>query len=126
MDATTDERVGQWADALFAAIDAQDAKRFTEFLTEDGEFVFGSAQTVQGRAAVAEAVAGFFASIAGIEHRDLQIWDVPGKRIVEGRVRYTRHDGRDVELPFADVFDMDGELIASYKIYMDIGPLYAD
>ncbi len=126
MDTASDARVGEWADALFAAIDAQDAERFAEFLTEDGEFVFGSAPAVKGRTAVAEAVAGFFASIASLEHLDLRIWDVPGKRIVEGRVRYTRHDGREVELPFADVFDMDGELIASYKIYMDIGPLHAD
>lgn len=126
MDTPADARIAEWGDALFAVIDAQDAERFAGFLTEDGEFVFGSAQAVKGRAAVAEAVAGFFASIAGIKHRDIHIWDVPGKRIVEGRVHYTRHDGREVELPFADVFDMDGELIASYKIYMDIGPLYAD
>ena len=126
MDTVTDARVAEWADALFAAIDAQDAERFSEFLTEDGEFVFGSAPAVQGRAAVAEAVGGFFASIAGLKHSNLKVWDVPGKRIVEGRVCYTRHDGREVDLPFADVFDMDGEMIASYKIYMDIGPLYAD
>ena len=99
MDTATDARVAEWADALFAAIDAQNAERFVEFLTEDGEFVFGSAPAVKGRAAVAEAVAGFFSSIAGLKHRDLQIWDVPGKRIVEGRVCYTRHDDREVDLP---------------------------
>lgn len=126
MDTATDARVAEWADALFAAIDAKDAQRFAEFLTEDGEFVFGSSPPVKGRAAVAEAVSGFFASIAGLSHNVEKLWDVPGSRVVEGTVRYTRHNGSEVELPFADIFDLEGELIASYKIYMDIAPLYAD
>ncbi len=126
MDALTDTRVTEWAEALFAAIDSKDAQRFVEFLTEDGEFVFGSSPPVRGREAVAAAVAGFFDSIAGLSHEVDKLWDVPGSRIAEGTVCYTRLDGREVELPFADVFDLDGELISSYKIYMDIAPLFAD
>ncbi len=121
-----DARVGQWVDALFATIDAQDAERFAEFLTEDGEFVFGSAPPVKGRPAVAEAVGAFFGSIAGLQHTIDKFWDTGDQRIVEGRTRYTRHDGREVEVPFADVFDMDGELISSYRIYADVSALYAD
>lgn len=126
MDTATDARLTEWAAELFSAIDAQDTERFAGFLTEDGEFVFGSSPPVRGRAAAAEAVAGFFGSIASLSHNVQKIWQVPGSCVVEGTVRYTRHDGREVELPFADIFDLDGELIASYKIYMDIAPLFAD
>ena len=38
---------------------------------------------------------------------------------------YTRLDGSEITLPFTDVFEYRDELIAHYKIYMDIGPLYA-
>jgi hypothetical protein len=41
-------------------------------------------------------------------------------------VTYQRHDGSEISLPFTDIFEYDGDLIAHYKIYMDIGPLYAD
>ena len=49
-----------WA-RLFAAIDARDADAFAAFLAEDGEFRFGNAPAVRGRAAIRAAVAGFFA-----------------------------------------------------------------
>lgn len=110
---------------LFSAIDALDAATFVQFLTPDATFRFGSAPPVQGRQAIADAVAGFFDSIAGCSHRlDRTVAD-GGAVICEGQVSYRRHDGSSVSLPFVDVFEMDGDLIAEYKIYLDIGPLYA-
>ena len=44
--------------------------------------------------------------------------------ICEGETTYTRHDGTQITLPFANVFELEGELISTYKIYADIGPLY--
>ena len=110
---------------LFAAIDARDAAAFVGFLAADAQFRFGAAPAVSGREAIAAAVTAFFESIAGLEHRvDMAMRD--GDTLVcEGEVTYTRHDGSEVSLPFADVFEMQGEQIAAYKIYMDIGPLYA-
>ena len=87
---------------LFDAIDAQDSEAFANF------------------------VAAFFDSIAGLRH-------VPGKTIedddtlvVEGEVTYTRKDGRQVPLPFANVLRLHGARIGDYRIYTDLGPLYAD
>ncbi len=110
---------------LFAAIDRRDTASFVASLTDDAVFRFGSAPAVQGREAVAEAVEGFFATIAGLSHRVAKVlWD-GATQFCEGEVTYQRHDGSSVTLPFTDVFEYDGELIANYKIYMDIGPLYA-
>ena len=111
---------------LFAAIDAKDTKAFLGFLTEDALFRFGSAPAVQGREAIHAAVEGFFGTIAGSAH-------VVGKSIrdgatlvCEGEVTYRRHNGTEITLPFTDVLEYDGHLIADYKIYMDINPLYAE
>ena len=112
--------------ALFAAIDAKDSAAFAGFLTEDGRFRFGSAPEVRGRKDVATAVDAFFETIAGLSH-DISMTMQNGSTVVcEGEVSYTRHDGSSISLPFADVFELVGDEIADYKIYMDIAPLYAN
>jgi ketosteroid isomerase-like protein len=114
-----------YLDDLFAAIDAQDADAFAAFLTEDGEFRFGSAPAVQGRSNIADAVRGFFESIDGLSHSIMRIWRNPDSLACEGEVCYRRHDGNEVIIPFVDVFEFDAGLISKYHIYIDIAPLYA-
>ncbi|MDJ0709161.1 MAG: nuclear transport factor 2 family protein [Woeseiaceae bacterium] len=111
--------------ALFAAIDRKDTASFVDALTNDAVFRFGSAPEARGREAIAEAVGGFFETIAGLSHTvDKILWN-GATQVCEGEVTYERHDGSAITLPFTDVFEYDGDLIAQYKIYMDIGPLYA-
>jgi ketosteroid isomerase-like protein len=110
---------------LFAAIDAKDAAAFVAYLTEDAIFRFGSAPPVQGRDAIQAAVDGFFATIAGCSHSISNTLRQDDTLVCEGVVSYRRHDGSEIALPFTDVFEYDGGLIAHYKIYMDVGPLYA-
>jgi limonene-1,2-epoxide hydrolase len=111
---------------LFAAIDANDAAAFVGFLTDDAVFRFGSAPSVRGRAAVREAVDGFFGTIAGCSHNVTRTLGSGSTLVCEGEVTYRRHNGTEITLPFADVFEYRGDLIAEYRIYMDIGPLYSD
>lgn len=111
---------------MFEAIDRQDTTAFVGFLTEDAVFRFGSAPAVRGRAAIFSTVDGFFGTIAGCSH-DVKNTLASGPTLVcEGEVTYRRHNGTEVTLPFTDVFEYDGDLIAQYKIYIDIGPLYAE
>ncbi len=111
--------------ALFAAIDRKDTASFVAALTDDAVFRFGSAPPAKGREAIAAAVDGFFGTIAALSHTvHKTFWD-GGTQVCEGEVTYERHDGSTVTLPFTDVFEYSGELIAHYKIYMDIAPLYA-
>ncbi len=110
---------------LFAAIDAKDGAAFVAYLTENAIFRFGSAPPVQGRDAIQAAVEGFFATIAGCSHSVDNKLRQGDTVVCEGIVTYTRHDGSEIELPFTDVFEYEGILIAHYKIYMDVAPLYA-
>ncbi len=109
---------------LFAAIDAMDSERFVRSLTPDAVFRFGSAPPVTGRDAVGDAVGNFFSSIAGLRHALTMTLSDDGTLVCEGEVTYTRHDGSEITLPFANVFELEDGLIAHYKIYVDIGPLY--
>ena len=113
-------------DKRFAAIDAMDAEGFVSFLTNDCTFRFGSAPAVTGHEAISAAVGGFFQSIAGLSH-DIHRVITSGDCIAcEGDVTYTRHDGSKITLPFCDIFETDSGLINVYRIYMDIGPLFAE
>ena len=123
---TEDAAVSRDTDGLFAAIDANDAAAFVAYLTDNAVFRFGSAPPVSGRAAIEGAVGGFFDTIDGCSHRVTNVFGNGSTQLCEGDVTYRRHDGSEITLPFADVFEYDGELIAQYKIYMDISPLYAD
>lgn len=110
---------------LFTAIDAMDSERFVRSLTPDAVFRFGSAPPVTGRDAIGNAVGNFFSSIAGLRHALTATINDNGTLVCEGEVTYTRHDGSEITLPFANVFELEDGLIAHYKIYADIGPLYA-
>ena len=119
------DAAGKDTGGLFAAIDAKDAASFVSYLTEDAVFRFGSAPPVHGREAIREAVDGFFATIAGCRHTIRNSLSSGTTLVCEGEVTYRRHDGSELTVPFADIFEYDGDLIAEYKIYIDIGLLYA-
>jgi len=116
----------QFLAGLFANIDAKNTAAFLDHLAPGASFRFGSAPAVKGREAVGAAVDGFFETIAGLSHSVAASIADGNTLVCEGEVTYTRHDESTVTLPFVDVFEMDGESIAAYKIYMDVNPLYAD
>ncbi len=111
---------------LFAAIDAMDAAAFTGFLTEDASFRFGSAPPARGKAGIEAAVSEFFASLAGLSHVVTAVVTRDDMLFCEGETTYTRHDGKKVVVPFADVFEYENGKIAEYKIYADLAPLFAE
>lgn len=112
-----------WWQHLFAVIDAGDAAGFVALLTPDAQFRFGNAPTLVGTEAILAAVTGFFASIASCRHRLIHTFSGSAGVACEGEVIYTRHDGTDVAVPFANVFELSGTLISAYRIYIDNSPL---
>jgi ketosteroid isomerase-like protein len=118
-------RAPAWVHDVLAAVDANDATRFAGFIAPDGLFRFSNAEPVRGRAAIESVVAGFFRSIRGCQHELLGYWQDADGCAMRGNVTYIRHDGRQLTLPFANVFAMRGEVIAEYLIYVDVTPLYA-
>jgi ketosteroid isomerase-like protein len=119
---TAVERVGR----LFAAIDSLEPAAPLEHITDDVVFRLGSDDPVLGKAAYADAGAQFFNAVAGIHHDVLSIWEPEADVVVtEMDVTYTRLDGSTVTLPCSNIFRLRDGLIAIYKIYMDIAPVFA-
>jgi ketosteroid isomerase-like protein len=111
--------------AIFADIDAFDPDKFVAHLTEDVVFRFGNAEPVHGRAAVREAVAGFFSSIGGLTHHILNVWDTGDITVAQIDVEYVRQDGKHVTVPNADILTFEGDLVSNWQIYIDVAPVYA-
>ena len=121
---TGDKTEGVNFKKLFASIDTMDTESFLRFIRQDATFRFGSSPVVTGHAEIRAAVEGFFASFAALRH-DLQQVIANGDNVAcEGEVTYTRHDGSKITLPFVNVFEVDGDLISQYRVYIDIGPLF--
>jgi ketosteroid isomerase-like protein len=113
-----------WWERVFAVIDAGDAAGFVELLTPDAQFRFGNAPVIVGHDAIYAAVAAFFAAIATSRHRLLDTWNGASTAVCEGEVTYTRHDGSVLSVPFVNVFDLRGDKIAAYRIYIDNSSLF--
>lgn len=114
-----------WTSSLFHAIDTKDTEAFMRFIAHDARFQFANFPAAVGVAAVREAVAGFFASVASLEHTVRNAWTVPGHVVCRGTVSYTRHDARVVKLDFCNVLALDGDSVADYRVYIDPAPLFA-
>jgi ketosteroid isomerase-like protein len=121
----TEAAMGRDTRATFADIDAFDPDKFVAHLTEDVVFRFGNAEPAVGRAAVREAVAGFFSSISGLTHHILNVWEIDDVSIAQINVEYVRHDGKHVTVPNADILTWDGDLVSNWQIYIDVAPVYA-
>jgi ketosteroid isomerase-like protein len=113
-----------WWESIFAVIDAGDAAGFVAFLTPDAQFRFGNAPVVVGHEAIHAAAAAFFSAIASSRHRPLRTWNGAGTAVCEGEVTYTRHDSSVLSVPFANVFELRGDKIAAYRIYIDNSSLF--
>jgi ketosteroid isomerase-like protein len=111
-------------DELFEAIDAKDAERFASFIAAEGTFVFANAPAVTGRAAIREAVAGFFASIRGLSHELQSVAQESSQAWSRGIVTYVRHDGSSLVAPFCNYFEMENGRVRHYQIYVDASALY--
>jgi len=114
-----------WTADLYKAIDAKDTRRFLSYLTDNAQFRFANYPPAVGHAAIGAAVDGFFASIRSSRHDILNNWEPPGHLVSQGVVTYVRLDGGSVTVPFVNIFNMRGNRVQDYLIYIDNTPLYA-
>ena len=117
--------MSDWAERLYAKVDAMDAKGFAEVFLPEGTLRFGNADVLTGPAAIEQAIAGFFGTIAGLRHENVGTWEVGDTTILEAKVTYTRKDGRHVTVPAVTIYRRQGDKARSCRIHVDLAPLYA-
>lgn len=111
---------------VFAVVDKGDVEGFAALFAADGRFVFGNADPLVGRAAIAGGVEAFLAGISGLRHEIRNRWVVGADTVAELGVEYDRADGRCVRVPAVTIFTRDDAgLITDYRIYVDLAPLFA-
>lgn len=110
---------------IFATFDAKDVSGFAAFMADDIRLVVGNEQMVQGKPAFVAAVNAFLGSVASYRHELVNVWTDADVVIVECDVHYTRLDGGEVTLPCCNVLRLRDVLVAEYRTYIDIAPVYA-
>ncbi|WP_433427481.1 nuclear transport factor 2 family protein [Nonomuraea sp. CA-141351] len=111
---------------VFQVVDSFDPGKFVQLLAEDARMVFGNAEPMVGRNAIAEGLRIFFATIAGLAHRLVRTWQVDADTIAETEVTYRRLDGKDVSVVAVSIWHTrDDGLISDYRIFVDLAPVYA-
>jgi hypothetical protein len=128
------EAVMRWADDLYAnSVDRKDAAGFARAFAPEGWVQFGNWPRTSGREAITAAIAQFFDGFQSLSHRSVGQWLDGGTLVLEAEVTYLRHDGRTVTVPACTIFRLAAEPSADGKpqakecrIYVDLGPLYAD
>jgi ketosteroid isomerase-like protein len=109
--------------SVLQAVDDRDIERFCAHLHERAVFRFANAPPARGRAAIREALTQFFGRIAAIAHTVEAAWDTGDALVVHGHVTYTRPDGSELSVPFANIWHMDGDAIAEYLVFVDASAL---
>jgi ketosteroid isomerase-like protein len=109
---------------MYRIVDAKDGAALAALMTENGIFKFANMPGVQGRDNITEFLDGFFQSIKGISHSDIEDWKTDNTRFAIGNVTYTRHDDSTLAVPFSVVLRMDEKLMSEYLVYVDASELY--
>ena len=102
-----------------------DVEGFVSFLTDDACFRFANSPVVYNKKNIRNVISDFFTSIKSLHHYIIDVWVDANVLICEGKVTYTRHDDKKLTLPFVNIMRMQDELIADYRIFIDLSALYA-
>jgi ketosteroid isomerase-like protein len=112
---------------MFTDIDRMDAAAWASYLAPDAVMRFGNADPLYGREACRDGLAAFYGTISGLRHELVEQWEDGSVTIVEAVVTYTRTDDREVEVPVVTIYRTNADdLIADYRVYIDLAPVFAD
>jgi ketosteroid isomerase-like protein len=114
--------------ALLGAGDVGDIDRLLGFLTDDVVLIFGNADAIEGKEAIEKMSYQLMSAFTRVRHEIHNIWHAaedPDVSIAQMTVHYTKHDDSSLSLPCLNVFRMNGDLVAEYRVYMDASPIFA-
>lgn len=112
--------------AMFGRIDTMDVPGLLDHLAPNVVFQFGSNDPVTGRERVGEIVTSVFLGLNSISHEFLDLLEFGDVSVCQLVTTYGLPDGCTKSLPAAVIVRQrpDG-LVADYRIYQDVSPLWA-
>jgi ketosteroid isomerase-like protein len=116
-----------WIDDYYADVDAMRLEAYVERHSDDAVVVFGNNPPVTGKAAIKEAIGGFWSIIGGLRHERHNLWFINdgGTAVVEAVTHYTTKGGAAVPVPVVSLLDRNADgKITSLRIYIDLAPLF--
>lgn len=113
-----------WLKEIYDGVDRMDAEAFGAALAPDVRLTWGNQPAVNGRDGVVEAIGGFFGTIAGLEHRFVNVWEHGDDIIVEWQVTYTRQDGGTAVVPATTLLERGPDGARTCRVHVDLAPVY--
>lgn len=116
----------EWYQNYLKAVDSTDAEKFGEFLAEDCQFRFGNQPAVKGKKAILEGLKQVWETYDGEEHVLQNILGTDKCFALEALNIYKRKDGKKVACPAVAITERNEQgLVTSFRVFIDITPLYA-
>ena len=117
---------GDLVRTLIRAVDAADQNAIATLTARDVHFRFGNADPTDTQSELLAAAQSFRDAIADLRHTILDLWEVgDGMVVALMDVHYRRLDGRELNLPYCNVFGVRDGVVNDYRIYMDVNPVLA-
>jgi hypothetical protein len=108
---------------FYEVVDSMGSDAMTPLLSENVKFRMGNGPEVLGRDAVVAGSRQVTKMFAGLSHDYVSVNEAQGRTFVDCWVTYTMFDDKTYVLPFLTIFERDGDLISSVKVYGDMSPL---
>ncbi|WP_300014360.1 nuclear transport factor 2 family protein [Pseudonocardia sp.] len=120
--------MSDWITDYYADVDGMRLEPYVAHHSEDAVVVFANNPPAVGRAAIGEAIGGFWSMIGGLRHEVHNRWDVNdgATAILEVTTHYTTHGGAAVPLRCVSILDRNAEgEVTSLRVHIDLAPLFA-
>jgi len=112
---------------MFEAGESMNVNNFAAFYADDATYQFGNFPVAHGPQGIIDSSQGFLAKVKKVVHHIENLWEIDDEVVVcEMTVTYDRHDGKSFTLPCCDTIRVRDGKVKALKIYMDIGPVFAD
>lgn len=108
--------------ALLHAADT-DIAAFFDFFAEDCIFRMGNNPPIVGRENIANWVAEYLGSVAGMQHHVIEEWHSGNVAALRVDVTYTMRSGDKITLPAVTRTTVDNEKVTEYFIFIDASPI---
>lgn len=112
---------------MFLAGESMNVNNFAAFYADDAWYQFSNFPVARGPQGIVNASGAFLEKVKKVVHHIENMWEVDEETVVcEMTVTYERYDGKSFTLPCCDTIKIRNGKVQMLKIYMDIGPVFAD